>query len=283
MRSPKNISRITSKLEILKNAVSFFTGKYSVTRSGVAPLSGSIKPGKVGTVVDVAILTILNHPSAIECGLHANIQRAKISKCLMHGISDLCRNNEGELRSYSEHETVAIFGGPERLTNAVVAALQVEWFINRVLIPSICPSSPPDPSVFKYGIGVDSGEILAVGLTVPTLKSSTLLWIGSALTRSRNLALKSDKSYRLRISSQVYLKMGASALRPIIVRAAPSFILCHNHPSGVPSPSRADEAVTRRIREASVIFQIDLVDHVIIGRPLLGRSPYYSFQETGAL
>ncbi|WAC19031.1 JAB domain-containing protein [Luteolibacter sp. SL250] len=72
-------------------------------------------------------------------------------------------------------------------------------------------------------------------------------------------------------------------LRPIIVRAAPSFILCHNHPSGDPSPSRADETVTKRIREASSIFQIDLVDHVIIGRPLQGRSPYFSFRDTGFL
>lgn len=72
-------------------------------------------------------------------------------------------------------------------------------------------------------------------------------------------------------------------LRPIIVRAAPSFILCHNHPSGDPRPSRADETVTKRIREASSIFQIDLVDHVIIGRPLQGRSPYFSFRDTGFL
>lgn len=72
-------------------------------------------------------------------------------------------------------------------------------------------------------------------------------------------------------------------LRPIIVRAAPSFILCHNHPSGEPSPSRADEIVTRRIREASGIFQIDLIDHVIIGLPLKNRIPYFSFRENGLL
>jgi DNA repair protein RadC len=72
-------------------------------------------------------------------------------------------------------------------------------------------------------------------------------------------------------------------LRPIIVRAAPSFILCHNHPSGDPGPSRADEVVTRRIREASEIFQINLLDHVIVGRPSPGRTPYFSFRESGFL
>lgn len=72
-------------------------------------------------------------------------------------------------------------------------------------------------------------------------------------------------------------------LRPIIVRAAPSFILCHNHPSGDPGPSRADEAVTRRIRDAAEIFQLDLLDHVIIGRPSPGKTPYFSFRECGFL
>lgn len=70
-------------------------------------------------------------------------------------------------------------------------------------------------------------------------------------------------------------------LRPVIARAAYGFILIHNHPSGDPSPSRADEAVTRRINEAAALMQLRFVDHVIIGRPELGRSPYFSFREAG--
>lgn len=72
-------------------------------------------------------------------------------------------------------------------------------------------------------------------------------------------------------------------LRPVIVRGAQSFVLCHNHPSGDPNPSRADEITTRRIREASEIFQIVLLDHVIIGRPSPERTPYFSFREAGLL
>jgi DNA repair protein RadC len=41
--------------------------------------------------------------------------------------------------------------------------------------------------------------------------------------------------------------------------------VCHNHPSGDPSPSPEDIAVTRRLHEAGRIIGIDLVDHVIIG------------------
>ncbi len=70
-------------------------------------------------------------------------------------------------------------------------------------------------------------------------------------------------------------------LRPVITRGAYGFILIHNHPSGDPSPSRADELITRRIVEAAKLMQVCFLDHVIIGRPSPGRAAYYSFREAG--
>jgi DNA repair protein RadC len=70
-------------------------------------------------------------------------------------------------------------------------------------------------------------------------------------------------------------------LRPVITRGAYGFVLIHNHPSGDPSPSRADEEATHRIIEASKLMQVRFLDHVIIGKPSPGRTPYYSFREAG--
>lgn len=70
-------------------------------------------------------------------------------------------------------------------------------------------------------------------------------------------------------------------LRPVITRGAHGFVLIHNHPSGDPSPSRADEVVTRRLVEASSLMQVCFLDHVIIGKPSPGKSPYFSFREAG--
>lgn len=72
-------------------------------------------------------------------------------------------------------------------------------------------------------------------------------------------------------------------LRPVITRAGYSFIVIHNHPSGDPTPSRADEAITRRIAEAAKLMGIEFHDHVIIGRPSPGRTPYFSFRESGLI
>ena len=53
--------------------------------------------------------------------------------------------------------------------------------------------------------------------------------------------------------------------RPAIKDAASSIILLHNHPSGDPTPSREDHAVTRRLEEAGGIVGIDVLDHIVLG------------------
>lgn len=70
-------------------------------------------------------------------------------------------------------------------------------------------------------------------------------------------------------------------LRPVITRGAYGFVLVHNHPSGDPGPSHSDERFTRRLAEAAELLELRFLDHLIVGRPDDGRSPYYSFREAG--
>lgn len=50
-----------------------------------------------------------------------------------------------------------------------------------------------------------------------------------------------------------------------LARNAAAMIIAHNHPSGVAEPSRSDEAITERIKEALALVDIRLLDHLIIG------------------
>jgi len=72
--------------------------------------------------------------------------------------------------------------------------------------------------------------------------------------------------------------------RAAIVASASAVICMHNHPSGDPSPSAADIQVTRQLRDAGRVIDIDFLDHVIIGHPSdsAGRG-YYSFRDAGVL
>lgn len=53
--------------------------------------------------------------------------------------------------------------------------------------------------------------------------------------------------------------------RPAVVESAAGVILVHNHPSGDPTPSAEDRAVTRQLAEAGRALGIPVLDHVIVG------------------
>lgn len=57
-----------------------------------------------------------------------------------------------------------------------------------------------------------------------------------------------------------------------------SIIICHNHPSGDPSPSKEDINITLRIKECGKIIGIELLDHIIIG-----DNKYISLKEKGII
>ncbi|GAQ95787.1 DNA repair protein RadC [Thermodesulfovibrio aggregans] len=63
-----------------------------------------------------------------------------------------------------------------------------------------------------------------------------------------------------------------------VKESAYAVILVHNHPSGDPSPSEQDIEITKKLKKASEILEIPILDHVIIG-----RERYFSMKEKGIL
>jgi DNA repair protein RadC len=70
--------------------------------------------------------------------------------------------------------------------------------------------------------------------------------------------------------------------RPAIILSAYGFILLHNHPSGDPGPSKADCRLTYQLHAASLLLQVRMLDHIIVGSP--DHTPdFFSFWSAGAL
>jgi DNA repair protein RadC len=67
-------------------------------------------------------------------------------------------------------------------------------------------------------------------------------------------------------------------LKKALEEDAVSIILCHNHPSGSLKPSKADEELTYKIREAAKYFDIKVLDHLIVS-----EDGYYSFADEGII
>lgn len=59
---------------------------------------------------------------------------------------------------------------------------------------------------------------------------------------------------------------------------AVAIILSHNHPSGNLKPSRPDEELTQKIKQAGMFLDIQVLDHVIVT-----SEGYYSFADEGLL
>lgn len=72
--------------------------------------------------------------------------------------------------------------------------------------------------------------------------------------------------------------------RPAVIAAAAAIVMIHNHPSGDPSPSEGDIAVTREMARAGSIMNIELLDHIIITATMAdGQMFYQSLREKGVV
>ena len=67
-------------------------------------------------------------------------------------------------------------------------------------------------------------------------------------------------------------------LKKALQHEAVSIVLCHNHPSGNLKPSRQDQELTTKIKEAASYFDIKVMDHIIVS-----EEGYYSFSDDGIL
>jgi DNA repair protein RadC len=69
-----------------------------------------------------------------------------------------------------------------------------------------------------------------------------------------------------------------SVFQTALLSNAAALICIHQHPSGDPTPSSEDIAITRRLKEAGEIINCKVLDHIVIG-----QDEYVSFVERGLL
>ena len=78
---------------------------------------------------------------------------------------------------------------------------------------------------------------------------------------------------------------GASVHPRVVVRRAleqnaAAVVIAHNHPSGDPNPSQADQRITRRLKDSLALIDVRVLDHLIVGSRL---EETVSFAERGLL
>lgn len=93
---------------------------------------------------------------------------------------------------------------------------------------------------------------------------------------------KANKINRIEVISEGGVSGTVADPRIILKKAleynAVNLVLCHNHPSGSLKPSHADEIVTEKIKEAALLLDMQVIDHIIVS-----QDGYYSFADEGLL
>jgi DNA repair protein RadC len=101
-------------------------------------------------------------------------------------------------------------------------------------------------------------------------------WFAVLFLTSQHRLIRSERLFRGTVnSSHVHIRV--IARKALEVNAA-AVILAHNHLSGIAEPSSADRGITTRIKDALEVFDIDVLDHLVV---TFGE--YFSFANRGWL
>ncbi len=119
-----------------------------------------------------------------------------------------------------------------------------------------------------------SSPAAAAGLVQYEMSALEQEELRTILLDARNRLIRVHAVYRGSLTTSL-IRTG-EVFREAIKAGAAGMIVVHNHPSGDPSPSPEDLAVTRNLIEAGRLLDIPVLDHVVIGR---GR--FVSLREQG--
>lgn len=193
--------------------------------------------------------------------LIVNGTRSKSALDLAREILNLGKNNLPELGKLTVKQLMKIKGIGEAKAIAIVAALEIGRrrqalnFLEKDIVTS-------SSDVAKY---------------LQALLKDHLREVFAVLFLNR-----ANKINHFEIVSEGGITGTVADPRIILKKAleqdAVSLILCHNHPSGSLKPSKADEELTHKIKEAARYFDIKILDHIIVS-----ETGYYSFADEGIL
>ena len=96
------------------------------------------------------------------------------------------------------------------------------------------------------------------------------------LLNTKNIVISTKDIFKGTLNSSVVHPR--EVFKEAVQRGSANIIVCHNHPSGDPNPSKEDINITIRLKECGRIMGIELLDHIIIG-----NNKYVSLKEKGII
>ncbi len=201
------------KDDVIKQVDEFFEGDYEITEGRKVPDVEDINFGKFGTELELAMMFIDLKESTKILDAFRRQTGAKMYKSFLFGVVKIARENGGELRSFNGDGVLTAFYGDTKCTHAAKAALQLSWFVSKIMGPKLekyFDDNQQFEDTFKLecGIGIDVGDILVVRGGTRGENNNDLVWVGNATNYAVKLAAESRRNdYTVNISDTVYSRL----------------------------------------------------------------------------
>lgn len=190
---------------------------------------------------------------------------------------------EADLKQLTEMELVALLIGPSKTESALDIAGRVLAMGDELLCATVQDFAPvvggSKAKAVRLAAALEIGRRLASKsaadrqqITKPADAARLVMAPMRHLDREEfRVILLNTKNRVIQVETVAVGTLNSSGVEPrevfknAIRRSAAAVILVHNHPSGDPTPSREDVALTKRLVQAGELLGIEVLDHIVIG------------------
>lgn len=165
-----------------------------------------------------------------------------------------------ELFDVTEHELLTIKGIGKSKARQIVSALQLARILNA-----------PGQQAYTISSPKDAADLMKPELAYLQREHFVLLFLNT-----KNRVIGKETIAIGSLDSCIVSPM--QVYKAAVKRSSAAIIAVHNHPSGDPTPSREDIALTERLVNAGEIMGVQLLDHLIIA-----NENYCSMKERGLM
>jgi class 3 adenylate cyclase len=176
--------------------------------------SGHARPGDAARTLDATALFVDFRPGTDMADDVAAEPRVGMLRGYAEGAISIIKANSGRVRSLDGDGLLTLFVGDAQANDAVKAAMQVNWFVQKLLAPRLSshyamdtavPGGLGNPSV---GIGLDSGQISVLRSANADTNETTVS--GRCSDTAANLAKRLEHPRNIGITREAYAKLHAS-------------------------------------------------------------------------
>lgn len=194
-----------SLLDDLKSETDAFVKHQWTRRDGnVVPETEDIGLGNECVDLEATFL-YADLADSTELAINYQAIAAEVMKAYLMGTTRIIRSLDGEIRSFDGDRVMGVFFKGAKNTNAAEAALKINYFFSKILIPAFTTFYKDRGLSLSQCTGVDTSKVMVVRSGVRN--NNDLVWVGRAPNVAAKLSAIREPGYSSYISERVFNSM----------------------------------------------------------------------------